>query len=251
MKGPQTEGLTEENLRRLYLEDDGASLESVAAKLGCHRETARRWLHRHGLPIKTRWREGPRVAKELGNREWLSEQIKSKTDSEIAAELGCSNAIVSYWVYQHGLRDKDIGKSEICKAAYRKKWPEGRMGEVAGNWRGGRRILPSGYVYIHTPEHPNASQAGYVAEHRLVMEKKLGRYLESSEVVHHLDGNKRNNDLDNLAVLVRGQHVSEHFEASHEVLESRRHLGELEEENALLKRRIEELETRLKGADLD
>ena len=38
----------------------------------------------------------------------------------------------------------------------------------------------------------------YVAQHRLVIEKKLGRKLKSSEVVHHLDGNRTNNSVSNL-----------------------------------------------------
>lgn len=62
----------------------------------------------------------------------------------------------------------------------------------------------SGYVQVWKPEHPNARN-GYVPEHRLVMEKKLGRYLNENETVHHIDGNKLNNDEGNLQ-LRQGQH---------------------------------------------
>lgn len=58
--------------------------------------------------------------------------------------------------------------------------------------------MRDGYKYIYAPTHPNATKAGYVCEHRLVMEKKLGRYLTKKEVVHHRDENKLNNREDNL-----------------------------------------------------
>lgn len=67
-------------------------------------------------------------------------------------------------------------------------------------WNGGRAIDADGYVLLKRSDHPNATKAGYVREHRLVMEQHLGRYLDRSEVVHHIDGNKQNNALSNLQV---------------------------------------------------
>lgn|SRR3990167_9246253 len=64
-------------------------------------------------------------------------------------------------------------------------------------WKGGK-IIHQGYVYIFKPEHPFAISKGYIFEHRLVMEKELGRYLTSQEVVHHINGNPSDNRLENL-----------------------------------------------------
>jgi hypothetical protein len=75
--------------------------------------------------------------------------------------------------------------------------PGPRDGSRHPNWKGGR-ILIGGYWYIYTPDHPYATKLHRVAEHRLVIEKQLGRYLESYEVVHHIDGNPQNNIPSNL-----------------------------------------------------
>lgn len=77
-------------------------------------------------------------------------------------------------------------------------------------WRGGK-ILVDGYFYIQQPEHPNATKDGYVCEHRLVMEKKLGRLLLLTEVVHHRDHNKTNNIINNLELVSStGRHFIDH-----------------------------------------
>jgi hypothetical protein len=72
-----------------------------------------------------------------------------------------------------------------------------RKGILAGKknpaWSGGRRTRTDGYVMLRTT-------AGEVLEHRYVMEQLLGRSLTASEVVHHKDGNRSNNDISNLEV---------------------------------------------------
>lgn len=67
-------------------------------------------------------------------------------------------------------------------------------------WKGGVKIV-KGYAYQRTNDHPYKSKhGGYVAVHRLVMEKKMGRFLLPEEVVDHIDGNTMNNHPDNLRV---------------------------------------------------
>lgn len=57
----------------------------------------------------------------------------------------------------------------------------------------------SRYVHVKVEDHPFARK-GYILEHRLVMEKKIGRYLTPVEVVHHLDMDKTNNNINNLVL---------------------------------------------------
>lgn len=68
------------------------------------------------------------------------------------------------------------------------------------SWKGGRSVNANGYVYILKPEHPNSCKKGYVAEHRLVAEKALGRYLKSNEIPHHINLNKGDNRKSNLLI---------------------------------------------------
>ena len=55
---------------------------------------------------------------------------------------------------------------------------------------------------IYCPGHPKA-QNGYIQEHRLIMEKYLGRYLLPTETVHHKNGDKADNRIDNLEIWAR------------------------------------------------
>ena len=63
-------------------------------------------------------------------------------------------------------------------------------------WNGGLR-RNNGYWMLYKPEHPHSWQ-GYVYEHRLVVEKIIGRPLDPDESVHHIDGDKLNNKPVNL-----------------------------------------------------
>lgn len=70
-----------------------------------------------------------------------------------------------------------------------------------------KKIISKGdYNYALVPDHPNATANGYVLEHRVVMENYLGRLLNNDEIVHHIDGNKKNNIIENLQVLSSSEH---------------------------------------------
>ena len=82
-------------------------------------------------------------------------------------------------------------------------------GKKPPNYKGGH-VNTQGYVMIFKPNHPNANNVGYVREHRLVMEEYLGRYLNNDEVVHHINGNKSDNRIENLELMTKLEHDKYH-----------------------------------------
>lgn len=69
-----------------------------------------------------------------------------------------------------------------------------------------RVVDARGYVRIFKPDHPNAQANGYIMEHRHVMAEALGRPLQPTEVVHHKNGVKADNRLENLELMTNTEH---------------------------------------------
>lgn len=71
-------------------------------------------------------------------------------------------------------------------------------------------VIINGYKYIYMPDHPNCTSLGYIAEHRLVLENKIGRLLKHDEVAHHINENKFDNSPENLELMSFSEHSSYH-----------------------------------------
>jgi hypothetical protein len=69
-----------------------------------------------------------------------------------------------------------------------------------------------GYIHRKAHNHPNVDKRGYMLEHRLVMEMNLGRFLiPRKELVHHIDGDRSNNNLSNLKLVSQTEHPRGHI----------------------------------------
>jgi hypothetical protein len=86
-------------------------------------------------------------------------------------------------------------KASLCSRQCRKEWVSNLEG-IKKYKRGDRK----GPILVKVSNHPNADRQGYVPEHRLVMEKFLGRILTKQEIVHHINMNQQDNNIENLCL---------------------------------------------------
>jgi hypothetical protein len=114
--------------------------------------------------------------------------------SEIGEAVGTKGEEVKKFLRRHGIN---------------KEFPKATYGERHYAWKG-RLIDKNGYVMIHCKGHPNARKhTHYIFEHRLVMEDSLGRFLLPTEVVHHINGVKNDNRIENLQLFdSNGEHLA-------------------------------------------
>jgi len=110
-----------------------------------------------------------------------------------------------------------LNKGRIVTDEVRKKISKSLIGKFRGNkasnYKGGR-VYQMGYICILCPDHPkikNKKNVRYMGEHILIVEKKLGRYLEKGECVHHINGIKDDNRIENLIVMTESQHNIHHL----------------------------------------
>lgn len=118
-------------------------------------------------------------------------------------------------------------------------------GKGHGMWKGGRIVNGGGYVEVWVdktnPYYQMANHYNYIPEHRLVMAQSLGRCLLKEEIVHHKNGIKTDNQIENLELTKNGKHATDHHKGytdgyekgyndglNKQVLELRTYISELE-----------------------
>ena len=135
----------------------------------------------------------------------------------------------------------NLPRTSNCMSCFKKT----KMYSVGSNhngWKGGRHYDPLGYVLVWIgkddfffPMAGHAPRANCIKEHRLVMARHLGRCLASWEVVHHKNGIRNDNRLDNLQLLPTS---SQHFPS----IRWQNELNKRDKKIAQLEARIAELE---------
>lgn len=171
----------------------GASYTELATETGVTHGTIKKMLARQGVDSRSR---GGRM------RAFTDEEVQDvarrwgagESQHSIGLSLGLSQDQVSRMFAMRGIVRED-------RAA---------RGPRHGMWRGGRITMGEGYAYVRPAPTDALAQemstvSGYVAEHRLVMARALGRALTEHETVHHINGDKQDNRLENLQ-LRQGKH---------------------------------------------
>lgn len=176
----------------------GVPTTALARRYDVTPPTMSAFLRRHGQELRSR-SETNRLRAPVDLSE-LRRLVESRAHSlaEIARLLLVSLPTVERTMRAHGLRSLR---------------GRGSPGPRNYFWQGGRHVDRGGYVLVYAPDHPHAGSNGCVREHRLVMEKMLGRYLEPGESVHHIDRNRKNNDPSNLRLFSsHAEHMKHHVD---------------------------------------
>ncbi len=150
-------------------------------------------------------------------RETFTGICDSCTRGESWQDAMLENGSIVFWSRRNGqyvpVRCGRCGQEHIAHGAnIRKDTFTGlcrsclHTGPTSTTWRGGR-VTKNGYIYVKVyPGHPffdsMANSLGYVAEHRLVMAEHLGHPLDENDLVHHRNGDKTDNRIENLELYI-------------------------------------------------
>ena len=193
--GGQNHRFKGDQITQLVAEHEaGASLSELVRRHGGNVVTVRNTLNRAGVTDTWRIRKAFWTLERI---QWLREQHESgRSQQSIAEEVGYSQSAI-------GRKMRDLG---IILPK-----PQAR-GADHGAWKGGRTVDEGGYVRVYVMSEdahlvPVTISGGYVLEHRLVMARKLGRPLTSTETAHHINGDHADNRPENLQ-LRQGKHGS-------------------------------------------
>jgi len=168
-----------------------------------------------------------RISKQILEDLYIKEQLSARM---IASKLSLEPSSVYRDLVYYGL---NRSTSEALIVAHNNGRQIGRDLSGANNpqWKGGR-LNKQGYIKILKPQHHRADCSGYVWEHVLVWEEFNQKQISKDMIIHHLNGDKKDNRIENLVVMARSEHI-------HQVAPFKERIKKLESEIARLKGLLE------------
>lgn len=122
----------------------------------------------------------------------------------------CNNCKEEFSRPKNGkLRNSDIHFCQKCPH-YALAQKETNKIQLKKSEKIGSKVAKHGYKEVYVgPDYPHR-KSNWIREHIFVMEKHLGKRIPQGMVVHHIDGNKQNNELDNLLLCSVSEHNNCH-----------------------------------------
>jgi hypothetical protein len=130
--------------------------------------------------------------------------------AEVAKYFGVGVSALGTFRHRHNLPGR--GRSSPDNPFKGRRHSKESLEKISKKLRGRKpHNFKGGYINVWGYKIVPNGKGGSIREHRLVMERHLGRKLEPKEHVHHINGNKLDNRIENLEVLSSSEHGKRHF----------------------------------------
>jgi hypothetical protein len=207
-------------IRRLY-EQEGLGATEIAGMIGVAPQTLQRRLRLAGIHV--RGKDEPTAVA----RERIGAYRRRKFDETALREFHAQGMSCQEMADVFGCHDEQVRRA-LVRLGLPRLAPKARP-ERNHFWQGGYAVDDDGYILEHHPDHPCATKGGYVRQHRLVMERQIGRYLLPEEVVDHRNRDTSDNDPGNLQLFAsNADHLRDNMTGSRNLSPGEREARRLE-----------------------
>lgn len=176
---------------RKAIADNGVTMRSIAEAIGVNEQNVYKWFNAKTMPSQKNLRA---MLMFLGVE--LPISLQENPEGKIPYGIKtCKACHKDFPVY------RGFAVSYCSRECRGDTLSERQLGHKNAMWKGGETVTShagGGYIKELCPEHPRADAGGYVMQHRLVMERTIGRRLKPSERVHHKNGIRDDNRPENL-----------------------------------------------------